>query len=245
MAHRYVRIQLAHTPLRAYVEDVQLRFGEFTLDTDRRQLRRDGVDRHLSLQGVELLHLLIDNHPRALSKREIHERLWPDVSFSEAALTSLAAEVRRALDETAMREDFLRTVPRFGYAFHGEANEVNPPTPPRATPRVRCWLVLPSGQLGLPDGEYMLGRNDDVAVAFDSLTVSRHHARIRVSHDVAVVEDLHSRNGTFLNGERLTAPAPLADGDEIALGLITVRFSVTEPGGATRSLREPNESVRR
>jgi len=224
---------------------VQLRFGEFTLDTDRQRLRRDGVDRHLSPQGVDLLHLLVHNQPRALSKREIHERLWPDVSFSEAALTSLVAEVRRALDETAMREGFLRTVPRFGYVFHGEATEVSPPTPVRAAPRVWCWLVLPSGQLGLPDGEYMLGREDDVAVAFDSLTVSRHHAKIRVSRDVAMVEDLHSRNGTFLNGERLTAPASLADGDEIALGLITVRFSVTEPGVSTRVLHEPGESFRR
>jgi len=211
---------------------VQLRFGEFTLDTDLRQLRSGGTDRHLSPQGFELLHLLIDQRPRALSKREIHERLWPNASYSDATLSSLIAEVRRALSETAVAQVFLHTVPRFGYAFRGDAYEAGPPTPPRINGRVRGWLVLPSGPLSLRDGEYVLGRNEDVTVRFDSLTVSRHHARIRVSRESATIEDLHSRNGTFVNGERLTDAVPLADGDEIALGLITLRFSLTEPGAA-------------
>jgi len=244
LAQRFDRNLLACGWLRAYVEGVQLQFGEFRLDTDRQQLRRGGVDRHLSPQGVELLHLLIHNQPRALSKREIHERLWPDVSFSEAALTSLVAEVRRALDETAMRPNFLRTVPRFGYAFYGDAYEASPPTPPRVDARVRGWLALPSGPMCLRDGEYVLGRDEDVTVRFDSLSVSRHHARIRVSRDGATIDDLDSRNGTYLNGERLTGPVLLADGDEIALGLMTLRFSVTD-SRASRHLPEPGESIRR
>lgn len=211
---------------------MQLRFGDFTLDSDQRQLRCSGANQHLSPHGYELLNLLIEHRPRPLSKRQIHEYLWPNVSFSDATLTSLVAEVRRALNETAMGEDFLRTIPKFGYAFHGDAYEMAPPTPPRIDGRIRGWLVLPTGPMCLRDGEYVLGRNEDVTVRFDSLTVSRHHARIRVSRDSAVVEDLHSRNGTFLNGEPLTEPVHLADGDEIALGLVTLRFSLTEPGAA-------------
>jgi DNA-binding winged helix-turn-helix (wHTH) protein len=232
---------LAFGVLRAYLEDVQLRFGEFTLDTDLGQLRSGGEDRHLSPQGFELLNLLIEHRPRALSKREIHEHLWPDVSFSDATLTSLIAEVRHALDETAMQQHFLQTVPRFGYAFQGDAYEVAPPTPPRLDGCVRGWLVLPSGPMCLRDGEYVLGRNEDVTVRFESLTVSRHHARIRVSRGCVMIEDLHSRNGTFLNGEKLTIPVRLADGDEIALGLVTLRFSVTDPGISSRDFRVPGE----
>jgi len=221
-----------------------LRFGEFTLDTGARQLYCGGIDRDLSPQGFEFLNLLVDHRPRALSKRQIYEHLWPNVSFSDASLSSLVAEVRRALNETAISEEFLRTVPRFGYVFHGDAYEVGPPTPPRATGRIKGWLVLPSGPMCIRDGEYVLGRNEDVTVRFDSLTVSRHHARIRVSRDGATIEDLHSRNGTFLNGERLTAPVPLADGDEIGLGLITLRFSASDPG-VSRHLGEPtSESPR-
>jgi len=244
LAQRYDRNLLAYDLLRAYLEDVRLRFGEFTLDTDLRQLSCGGIDRDLSPQGFELLNVLIDNRPRALSKRQIYEHLWPNVSFSDATLTSLVAEVRRALNETAIGEEFLRTVPRFGYVFHGDAYEVGPPTPPRMSGRIRGWLVLPSGPMCLRDGDYVLGRNDDVTVRFDSMTVSRHHARIRVSRDGATIEDLHSRNGTFLNGERLTTPVPLADGDEIGLGLITLRFSAREPG-LSRDLRESTSETPR
>ena len=91
-------------------------------------------------------------------------------------------------------------------------------------------LINTGADVVLPrDGEYVLGRNEDATVRFDSLSVSRHHSRIRVSRDVVTIEDFPSRNGTFLNGERLTAPAPLADGDEITLGLITLRFNSSDP----------------
>ena len=115
-----------------------LRFGEFTLDTCLGHLSCGTMDCYLSPQGFELLNLLIDNRPRALSKREIHDHLWPDVSFSEARLSSVVAEVRRALDEAAMRQGFVRTVPRFGYAFQGDAYEPIPPKPLEAMlPRPR------------------------------------------------------------------------------------------------------------
>jgi DNA-binding winged helix-turn-helix (wHTH) protein len=216
---------------------MQVRFGDFTLDIDSRQLRCGGEERHLSPKGFELLRLLVENRPRALSKQEIHEHLWPSVYVSEATLSSLVAEVRGALNETAVREGFIRTVHRFGYAFQGEAAEVSPAAPPRLDVRIRCWIVWESGQVGLKDGEHLIGRDGDVAIWLDSPTVSRHHARISVSGDGTTIEDLRSKNGTFLKGERLTAPAPLSDGDEITLGSVPVKFRRIEPGlsTATRS----------
>jgi DNA-binding winged helix-turn-helix (wHTH) protein len=216
---------------------MEFRFGDFTLDIDSRQLKRLGVDRHLSPKGFELLRLLVENRPRALSKQEIHEHLWPAVYVSEATLSSLVAEVRGALNETAVREGFIRTVHRFGYAFQGDATEVSPVALSRLDARIRCWIVWDSGQVGLKDGEHLVGRDGDVAIWLDSPTVSRHHARIRVSGDGTTIEDLRSKNGTFLHGERLSAPAPLVDGDEITLGSVPVKFRRIEPGlsTATRS----------
>src|SRR5262245_62846970 len=103
---------------------MQVHFGEFTLDTDRRQLLKSDYQRHLSPKAYELLRLLIDNQPRALSKAELHERLWPSTFVSESTLSSLVAEVRDALGEKAETARFVRTAHRFGYAFGATATIV-------------------------------------------------------------------------------------------------------------------------
>ena len=202
---------------------MQFRFGEFTLDTETRQLWQRGDERHLSPKAFELLRLLIDNRPRVMSKAELHEQLWPSTHVSEATLTSLVAEVRDALGETARGGHFVRTVHRVGYAFADTAECVPHAQP--ADPRVRGWIIWEAGQVALKDGEHLLGRDADVTVWLESPTVSRHHARIRISADDATIEDLGSTNGTYVRGHRcVTAPSPLRDGDEIRLGKVVVRF---------------------
>jgi pSer/pThr/pTyr-binding forkhead associated (FHA) protein len=48
--------------------------------------------------------------------------------------------------------------------------------------------------------------------------VSRQHARLTIEGEVATLEDLGSKNGTFVGDERLSSPRVLRDGDEIRLG---------------------------
>ena len=162
------------------VSAMQVRFGEFTIDSESRLLRLDDAERHLSPKAFDLLQLLLKNRPRALSKAELHERLWPSTFVSDATLTSLVAEVRAALGETAGHGRFVRTVHRFGYAFEGIAMELAPSEQPPATP-ARCWIIWEWGQVPLTDGEHLLGRDGDVTVWLESPSVSRHHARIRIS----------------------------------------------------------------
>ena len=104
---------------------MQVHFGEFTLDTDRRQLLKGDAQRHLSPKAYELLRLLIENRPRALSKAELHERLWPSTFVSESTLSSLVAEVRDGLGEKAESARFIRTAHRFGDAFGATAKGRN------------------------------------------------------------------------------------------------------------------------
>jgi DNA-binding winged helix-turn-helix (wHTH) protein len=215
---------------------MQLRFGEFTLDTESRQLLQGNAERHLSPKAFELLRLLIESRPRVISKAELHDRLWPSTFVSEATLTSLVAEVRDALGEKAARGRFVRTAHRFGYAFGGTATELGPSVQ-SAADRAHCWIVWESGQVALKDGEHLLGRDGDVAVWLESPTVSRHHARIRVSGGDAIIEDLGSRNGTYVRGERLMAPSPLTDGDEIRLGSVVVKFRRLGAGALTETER--------
>ena len=56
----------------------------------------------------------------------------------------------------------------------------------------------------------------------DVYSVSRHHARIDVRGDDATVEDLGSKNGTFVNGRPVQRVTPLKDGDEVRIGTVTL-----------------------
>jgi DNA-binding winged helix-turn-helix (wHTH) protein len=215
---------------------MQVRFGEFSLDTESRQLLKGSAERHLSPKAFDLLLLLLESRPRELSKGELHERLWPATFVSDATVTSLVAEVRAALDEKAQSGRFVRTVHRFGYAFKGAASELTPRgrLPDR---RARCWIIWEWGQVALTDGDHLLGRDADVAVWLESPTVSRHHARICIRGEDATIEDLESKNGTYMRGERLVTPAPLADGDEVRIGSVKVRFRRLAPGASTETQR--------
>jgi pSer/pThr/pTyr-binding forkhead associated (FHA) protein len=72
----------------------------------------------------------------------------------------------------------------------------------------------------------VLGREPEVAVWIDSSCVSRRHARIVVSTTGASIEDLGSKNGTFVNHARVCGVQPLSDRDEIDLGPERLVFRV-------------------
>src|ERR1044072_5377128 len=118
-----------------------LRFCEFRLEIGARRLRRDGAPVHLTPKAFELLVALIQRRPNAVSKRELHELLWPSTFVAESNLAALVNEVRNALRDSAAQSRFVRTVPRFGYAFCGDADEgVEVSTPPRT--KTSSWLIL-------------------------------------------------------------------------------------------------------
>jgi len=185
---------------------------------------------HLSPKAFELLKVLIDNRPRALSKNELHQHLWPATFVSEANLASLIAEIREALADPARHSRFIRTAHRFGYAFCGE--ETPTADAPSTALASFCWLLQDGRRLPLQPGENILGRDDD-GIRIDSATVSRRHARISISGGEAILEDLGSKNGTFVRGEPVLAPVRLNDGDEVRTGSVVFRFRMTAPKGAT------------
>ncbi|HSJ55129.1 MAG TPA: FHA domain-containing protein [Anaerolineae bacterium] len=78
-----------------------------------------------------------------------------------------------------------------------------------------------------------IGRWQDNEVVIDDRWVSRHHARVRREGDQYLVEDLGSKNGTLVNGRRISGPTLLADGDEIQVSplvpLTFVGYASTAP----------------
>jgi DNA-binding winged helix-turn-helix (wHTH) protein len=210
-------------------------FGDFTFDHDRRQLFLNKTELHVSPKAFELLAELLANRSRALSKEELQQRLWPSTFVEETNLAGLVAEIRRALRDSASSPVFVRTVYGFGYHFVGEVTAAAP-TASSESPRVKLCVVLANRELVLMNGANLVGRDPEAAIPIDARGVSRHHARILVTGGDATIEDLGSKNGTYVNGRRITAPARLSEGDEIGLGAATVTFR-------TASLASPTDTV--
>jgi DNA-binding winged helix-turn-helix (wHTH) protein len=212
---------------------VALRFGPFSLDSRTRQLVRDGADVALSPKAFQLLLLLVENRSRAMSRDELQQQLWPSTFVLETNLAGLVAEVRRALRDSAEHPTFVRTMHRFGYRFIADVDDADAPAP--REPAMKYWLLWETRQVPLAEGNNIVGRGVDAVVWIDAPGVSRHHAQIVVRQGEATLEDLGSKNGTFIAGQRVTTPHRLANGDQIRLGSVVVTFRVPEPPGSTET----------
>jgi len=95
------------------------RFGEFELDVDAYELRRDGRPVRLEQQPMDLLILLVRRHPQLVTRAEIVERLWGAETFVEAetGINTAIRKVRQALGDAAASPTFVERVPGKGYRF--------------------------------------------------------------------------------------------------------------------------------
>ncbi len=194
---------------------MRFELGPVTLDTDRRQVLRGGQPMHLSPKAFQLLQTLVEDRPRAISKSELQQRLWPDTFVSDTSLTTLVNELRHGLGESAREPGLIRTVHGYGYAFEGAVAPVA-----SSGPRL-VWGLL---EVPLREGANVLGRDNDADGTIRDASVSRRHARITIEGDAATLEDLGSKNGTFVGERRVAEPTALADGDAVRLGLVTLVY---------------------
>jgi DNA-binding winged helix-turn-helix (wHTH) protein len=228
---------------------VRVRFAHFDLDSDTRQLLRDGEDVHLSPKAFAVLSVLLAKRPNVVAKADLFGEIWPDVFVVDANLNVLVGEIRRALDDDAQSPRFIRTVHGVGYAFCGQAIEAGRPSrsvglqPDRFVEggtAVRFWLAWKNQTFSLEEGDNVIGRDPRCEVWVDHSGVSRRHARIRIEGGESrpVLTDLESTNGTFVAGKRITEATPLTDGDAIKVGSVTLKFREwTEQASRTRRIR--------
>jgi DNA-binding winged helix-turn-helix (wHTH) protein len=208
------------------------RFGEFTLDSEARTLARAGDLVPLSGKAFRLLEILVDHHPKVLTKVQLLALVWPDTFVTEASLHSLISELRTALGDSRGSPRFLRTVHGYGYGFCGPV--VDDDAAPR--PAAVCSILWAGLELPLSAGENVLGRDPDVSIRVVATTVSRRHARIVVGEDEVVIEDLESKNGTAVAGCPLQGPRVLHDGDEIRLGSVHLTFRLGTEAASTYAM---------
>jgi DNA-binding winged helix-turn-helix (wHTH) protein len=206
-----------------------LRFGPFRLDSATRQVLRGSGAVHLTPKAFDLLHLLTSEAPRVLGKRELHDRLWPGTFVSDASLSGLVKELRRALDDRNSEVPVIRTVHRVGYACGLEVDAATP------HPSAWHWLVLRDRRVVLREGENIVGRQPGSAVWLEASGISRRHARIVIDQAGVRLEDLGSKNGTTVDGERVRTPVVLSDGDRVAFASVAGVYRTSSAGMSTET----------
>ncbi len=116
------------SPRLRYTASVIFTFGEFTLDSDRYDLRRGDTTIAIEPKIFDVLHFLVEHRDRVVHKEELLEALWPGEFVTDSVLPRCIATARKALGDTASLQTFIQTAHGRGYRFVGSVAEVKTTT---------------------------------------------------------------------------------------------------------------------
>ena len=204
-------------------------FGNCLLDTKSREFQRGGAEVHLSPKAHELLHLLIAQRPRVVSKAELMEALWPDTFVVEGNLPVIVAELRTAMgSRPAVAAAAIKTHHGIGYSFAAPVLAAKSRLP-RDQDVPGALLTIGRRRIELGPGDNEIGRDPECDVHINDASVSRGHARITLAGAIATLVDHGSKNGTRVNGTLIEAPVELQDGDELTFGQVSAQYQIGRP----------------
>lgn len=203
---------------------MRIRFSDAVFDSELRELSRRGKRLPLTPKAFALLEALIQARPHPIAREALSELLWPDTIVEQGNLHNLVSEIRQALGDD--NHQIIRTVHRFGYAFDtAGASEVT----------ARFNVTVGREDIPLRQGENSIGRDPRDVIRLNAPEVSRRHARILVDGDRVTLEDLGSKNGTFLGTVRISAPVELRPDDEFTVGTTIMRLRVSSDLPSTKT----------
>jgi hypothetical protein len=185
---------------------------------------------------MAVLVALASRAGEVVSKRDLVDAVWSSGFVADNTINHCLKELRKDLGDSATTPRFVQTVPRRGYRL---VVRVRPVSPNDVIPHIegaRFILEADGWNAYLFDGENLIGRGGEAGIVADSSRVSRHHARIVVSDQQVIVEDMGSKNGTFVGDRRIDDPTSLSDGDELRFGDVQVVFRSLGIGGPDGTL---------
>ena len=207
--------------------------GEWLVEPTLDRISRDGQIARLRPRAMDVLICLALEAGKLASKQNIIDAVWRTEFVSEHALTQVVAELRSALGDDARNPIYIENIPRRGYRLVATVTPVAMSVPSAHDASLPFKLQGEDGDHPLMQGPNIIGRTIDADLCIDRTEVSRCHARILVQGTTATIEDLGSKNGTFLNGERLEGPTLLSNGDEIWIGRSVARLRFLVEGEPT------------
>ena len=209
--------------------------GDWLVEPTLDRISRDGAVLQLRPRAMDVLVCLAMEAGKLAAKRHLIDAVWRTEFVSDHALTQVIAEIRAALGDDARNPIYIENIPRKGYRLVAAVTPVEAAIPQVREVSLPLRLQGNGTEYPLTQGSNVIGRTADATVCIDRTEVSRCHARVVVSGTTATVEDLGSKNGTFLNGQRLHQPAVLTDGDEIWIGRSVARFRYLIDGEPTQT----------
>jgi len=207
--------------------------GEWLVEPTLDRISRDGHHVRLRPRAMDVLICLALESGKLASKQNIIDAVWRTEFVSEHALTQVIAELRSALGDNARSPSYIENIPRRGYRLVATVTPVAASVPSARDASLPFKLQGEDGDHPLIQGPNIIGRTVETDIRIDRTEVSRCHARIMVQGTTATIEDLGSKNGTFVNGERLDGPALLTNGDEIWIGRSVARLRFLVEGEPT------------
>ena len=207
---------------------MRLRFGAFVFDSRLHSITREDKPIDLPPKAFSLLEALIEARPAPVHKNTLYERLWPETFVVMGNLHTLVSEIRSALSDAD--HGIIRTVHGYGYSFGGEEQSASEPS-------AKYALVVGNDLVRLKDGQNIIGRDPDGAVVIDSPEVSRQHACVTVGASGVTLEDLGSKNGTVVNGDKIVEVCALTHGSEFKIG--RTRLTLRAIGDRLRTITLP------
>ena len=118
-------------------------FEKYSIDAERRELRRGAELIDIEPQVFDLLIYLIRNRDRVVSKHDVLDAVWSGRIVSESTLTSRINAARRAIDDSGAEQRLLKTIARKGFRFVGDVSNGSEPTAAAAAPLQSVKVAVP------------------------------------------------------------------------------------------------------
>lgn len=189
---------------------MRYRFGAHQFEPATRTLGgADGGSATLTPKAARLLELLLEAAPSPVTRDDAYAQLWAGTFVEPGNLHNLVAEIRNALGDHG--RGLVQTVHGSGYVISIEVERESD---------VRFLLTIGESEHALRDGATIIGREQTMTP-----DVSRRHARFTVEGDDVYVEDLASKNGTFVDGIRVTGRTAITTTNDVILGRTHARLA--------------------
>jgi adenylate cyclase len=142
-------------------------FGPFRLDTLERLLLCEGQALPLTPKAFDTLLVLVENSGRLVSKDDLINRVWPDTFADDNGLTRNISVLRKTLGLNSEGQNYIETVPKYGYRFVGDVKSVNE----EESTTLKSIAVIPFKLLSSEsDKDYLgLGMADALITKFSSI----------------------------------------------------------------------------